>query len=229
MKIGKHKYTNKDTDYIQYAHTYGLDLKSREIWLTPTDEIGHGIGEPIYGDPGVEYSMTTRFLKNFHLLMNSGDEPILIHLKTHGGDWNEGIAIYDTIKFCPCYVVALNYTSARSMSSLIFSACDKRVMMPHSWFMFHDGTVGFEGTGKQFITEGQMYKNTSKQMLDVYISRMLESDEWKGKTETQCRTWLRSNMDRKEDVFLSPKDAILHGFADEIFDGDWDALLHKPA
>lgn len=224
MKIGKHKYINKDTDLIYNAHHFGLDLKAREIWLVPNDDISTGWGEPIYGDPGVEYSMTSRFLKNLHILMNMGSEPILIHLKTMGGDWNQGIAIYDTIKFCPCFVVAINYTSARSMSSLIFSACDKRVMMPHSTFMFHDGTQAMDGTVKQFLTEAEQCKITRKQMLDIYVGRMKESAEWADKSNKECENWLKRQMDRKEDVFLSPQDAIKHGFADEIFAGDWDSL-----
>jgi ATP-dependent protease ClpP protease subunit len=225
MKIGAQKYANKDTDYIQYIHQHGLDIKAREIWITPTDEIAHGIGEPIYGDPGVEYTMTTRFLKNLHILMNISSDPILIHLKTMGGDWSEGMAIYDTIKTSPCHITALNYTHARSMSSLIFSACDKRVMMPHSVFMFHDGSMGYEGTAKQFLTEAEQLKISSRQMLSVYSEVMMaNSPLWNGKGKKACEKWLRDAMDKKEEVYLNPIDAISHGFADSVFDGDWDSL-----
>jgi ATP-dependent protease ClpP protease subunit len=225
MKIGKHKYKRTEVDDV---HSHNVDLRSREIWLTPNDDIVTGIGEPLYGDPGVEYSMTTRFLKNLHLLMNDNPAPILIHMKTHGGDWNEGIAIYDAIKTCPCYVTIINYTMARSMSSLIFCAADRRVMMPHSWFMFHDGSFGMEGTAKQALTEAEMLKKTSKQMLDIYIEVMgKHSDLWKGKSIKQREKWLRDAMDKKEEVYLSPIEAISHGFADEIFDGDWNSLVDK--
>jgi ATP-dependent protease ClpP protease subunit len=51
------------------------------------------------------------------------------------------------------------------MSSLIFLAADKRVMMPHSTFMFHDGTMAQEGTVKQFYTEYEQTKIQEDQML----------------------------------------------------------------
>lgn len=222
MKLEKYFYSTEDTHTIQ---SYGVDVGAREIWLTPTDEITHSSHDAIPSDPGVEYSMTTRFLKNLRILVNSGDGNILIHMKTCGGDWDQGIAIYDAINHCPCRVTILNYTMARSMSSLIFCSADKRVMMPHSWFMFHDGNQGFDGTVKSFVTEADMVQRTRQQMRDIYTSCMGESAEWKSKSKASREKWLISHMDRKEEVYLSPAEAIQHGFADEIFNGDWAKLV----
>jgi ATP-dependent protease ClpP protease subunit len=115
------------------------------------------------------------------------------------------------------------------MSSLIFCAADRRVLMPHSVFMFHDGSMGYDGTAKQFLTEAEQLKQTSTQMLDIYTDCMMKhSDLWKDKTRAQCRKWLRERMDKKEEVCLRPAEAIENGFADFVFDGDWDLLGDKP-
>lgn len=224
-KIGKFDYMGKEPIEAHYPHTFGLDFQAREIWLTPNDEYAVGVGETIPSDPGVDYTMTTRFLKNMHILMNAGTGRILVHMKTFGGDWDQGMAIYDTIKSCPCWVVIVNYTAARSMSSLIFSAADRRIMMPHSKFMFHRGSMSYFGTAKQFMTEASECAQMDEQMLAVYVEVMkAHSKIWKYKSADACRAWLREQMDKKEEVYLNAKDAIKNGFADEIFNGDWDDL-----
>lgn len=222
MKIGAHTY---NSDYINIFHDFGLDYMSREIWLVPNDDYAVGVEEPVPSDPGVDYTMTTRFLKNLHMLMNSGADHILIHMKTFGGDWDQGIAIYDAIKTCPCPTTIINYTAARSMSSLIFQAADRRVMMPHSKFMFHMGSQAYFGTAKQFLTEAEEAKKMDSQMLDIYVESMKGSERWKRKSKEACYDWLRAEMNQKEEVYLCPQDAIKNGFADEIFNGDWDRLV----
>ena len=115
------------------------------------------------------------------------------------------------------------------MSSLIFSAGDKRVMMPHSSFMFHDGTMGMEGTVKQFLNEANQLKKTGQQMMDIYTGVMRFSSMWADKSEKDLEEWLRGHMDKKEEVYLSAKEAVKYGFADEVFSGCWDDLLdHYP-
>ena len=114
------------------------------------------------------------------------------------------------------------------MSSLIFSACDRRVMMPHSIFMFHDGSMGMDGTVKQFLTEAEQIRLSGKQMREIYVDRMRENSKiWKRKSRAACEKWVRDMMDKKEDVYFNAADAIKNGFADEIFDGNWDRLADK--
>jgi ATP-dependent protease ClpP protease subunit len=152
------------------------------------------------------------------------EKPIVIHMKTCGGLWEEGMAIYDAIKACPSKVTILNYTHARSMSSIIFQAADKRVMMPHSHFMFHDGTYGIEGTVKQVRSAIEFDKHNERVMLDIYADKMNEKGEMAGKGITKIKKWLREQMDKKEDVFLQAEKTVEFGLADEIFDYDWSSL-----
>jgi ATP-dependent protease ClpP protease subunit len=176
-------------------------------------------------EPGIEYMISKRFIKNINLCMRTNPgQPVIIHMKTCGGFWEEGMAIYDAIKSCPSKVTILNYTHARSMSSLIFQAADKRVMMPHSYFMFHDGTYAIEGTVKQVYSSIDFDKKNSKIMLDIYAEKMNEKGEWAGKGITKIKKWLRDQMDRKEDVFLTADQTVELGLADGIFNYDWSEL-----
>jgi ATP-dependent protease ClpP protease subunit len=210
---------------IDYIHEFNLDHEKREIYLFGEEDYGRHFDG---GEPGVEYMMANRFIKNLRILQSLGDEPILIHMKTCGGEWAEGMAIYQAIKACPVYCVVLNYTHARSMSSIILQAADYRVMMPYSTFMFHDGTFGLEGTVKQAFTEIEQLRISSKQMMDIYVDVAEHGPEFEGKNRAQIRRWLRDKMDRKEEVYLDAEETVAHGFADFVFGGDgtydWNKL-----
>ncbi len=216
-------------DPIYQIHEFNIDLKTNHIYLTGIHDYIISNFEDPTEEPGIEYAMTSRFVKNLNILMRKSNDPILIHMKTSGGDWQEGMAVYDTIKACPNRVTILNYSHARSMSSIIFQAADKRVMMPNSIFMFHEGSFSFEGTTKQFRSAHQEDVRARKIMLDIYTEAMKESGCMSSKTKPQIRRWLTDQMDRKEDVFMSAEQTVEYGFADEIFgqDGhyDWKKLV----
>ncbi len=213
-------------DPIYQIHSFNIDISANHIYLTSADEYVH---HEEMDEPGVEYCMASKFIKNLNILMRKSSDPILIHMKSCGGDWCEGMAIYDTIKACPNRVVILNYMHARSMTSIIFQAADKRVMMPNSTFMFHDGAIGFEGTVKQYLTEADELVKSKDVMLDIYIRAMQERGKMSEKPASQIKRWLVDQMNKKEEVYLSADQAVEYGFADEIFGQsgsyDWKKLI----
>jgi len=216
----------KSDDHTWHVHEYDVDLQSNHIYLMGMESFTAGIGEPS-GEPGVEYSMANRFIRNMNLCMRANPgTPIVIHMKTCGGDWEEGMAIYDTIKSCPVPVTILSYTHARSMSSLIFQAANKRVMMPHSTFMYHDGTLGLEGTVKQVNTAVEFGKIIDQQMMKIYIDSMKLNGKFKHRSRKFILNYLRQQMDRKEDVYMTAKEAVELGFADSVFNYDWANLTN---
>lgn len=218
-----HKLKVKSEDLIYHMHEFDVDLESNHIYLMGVDR-GYEV-VPDISEPGIEFVISNRFIRNINLCMrvNPG-KPIVIHMKTCGGIWEEGMAIYDAIKACPSQVTILNYTHARSMSSLIFQAADKRVMMPNSYFMFHDGTYELGGTYKQAKSTMDFDKRTETTMLGIYAEKMAESGSMKGQSISKIKKWLRYQMDKKEDVFLTADETVKLGLADEIFNYDWTSL-----
>lgn len=217
-----HKIKVRPDDLVTNLHEYDLDLVSNHIYLSGIDR-GYDLGDP--GEPGVDFLLANRFMKNMNLCMRvNPDKPLVIHMKTCGGDWNEGIAIYDMIKAYPFPVTILNYTHARSMSSLILQAANKRVMMPNSYFMYHDGLYYVDGTVKAVRSNIEFDRRTEETMLNIYADSMKKFGKFKGQTDIKIKNYLRNQMDKKEDVFLTAGEAIQHGFADEIFDSNWAKL-----
>ena len=179
-------------------------------------------------EPGVEYQMSARLIKNLNILADIDPKrPILIHMKTNGGDWSEGMAIYDALRFAQNPVVILNYTHARSMSSIIFQAVNKRIMMPNSSFMFHEGNMSVSGTWKSFFSNAEWAKRDGPVMLEIYANRMKEKGIHSKKSKKDIKEMLQEMMNRKEDVFLTPKETVNWGLADEIFDGNWQKIRQR--
>ena len=223
MRISRKK-VSRTVDDLAFVLEHDMDPKTREIYLSGTEDYIAADGST--SEPGVEYSMAKRFIKRLNLLARMSSEPILVHMKTCGGDWHEGMAIHNAIEHCPAPVVILSYTHARSMSSLIFCAADRRVMMPDSLFMFHGGTVEFSGTAKQFQTEAEQDRLRRDRMLEIYSVR-LEGKRPLCLPETSFRHWLIEQMDRSEEAYFSAERAVELGFADGIMGREfgWSNLL----
>lgn len=189
---------------IEQLHGHWINPITREIWI-------HGrefdeLESDNITEPGVEYGMATRVIKNLYILKHLDPEKLVtIHLHTCGGDWREGLAIYDTIRLMPYKTKIISYTHARSMSSIILQAGDERLMLPSSVFMFHDGTQAVHGEVKTVESDVEFYKFERKLMLDIYASVCEKS-----------RSFLEELMDKKGNVFLTAEEAVEWGFADKV-------------
>lgn len=222
--------TQRQTSAIEEMHGYNIDVVNFRIYLVGEEKVYHG-EEDDYTEPGVEYIMTSRFIKNLDILSGRNPErPILIAMKTCGGNGEEGMAIYDAIISCPNPITILSYTHARSMSSLILQAADKRVLMPHSYFMFHEGTVGAEDTYKGFLTYAEWMRKTSSSMIDIYSQALKRKGKFHTWSLQRIQKMLQDCMDKKQEMFLTAQEAVEWGFADEVFGGngsplDWTKLI----
>ena len=203
--------------YVEQLHSYWIDVAKRQMWI-------HGIDmntDSYAGlEPGVEYMMATKVIKNLYILRRqSATEPVTIHLHTCGGIYEEGMAIYDAIRAMPYQVTIISYTHARSMSSIIFQAGDRRLMMPHSYFMFHWGTMELSGEYQTVQSNAKFAKEVQEQtMLDIYVDKAKHGIKFQGWSDERIRKHLQKEMDKKNDVFLTAPQAIEWGFADGILE-----------
>lgn len=199
---------------LEAAHEYWVDIHSREIWIHGENDISPDSydGE----EPGVEYMMATKVIKNLHLLRKISHEPVTIHLHTCGGLWEEGMAIYDNIRMMPYHVTMISHTHARSMSSIILQAADRRLLMPSSYFLIHRGTLEVGGEARQVESIVEYAAQQTKVMVELYCDSVKTGKKYKGKSRREIRKAINAIMDNKVDVFMSPEEAIQWGFADGI-------------
>lgn len=220
-----HQLRVRSEDMVWHLHEYDVDIKSNHIYLFGSESYAAGTLGSESDEPGIEYIIANRFIRNINLCMRANPGlPIVVHMKTCGGDWNSGMAIYDAIRSCPSPVTILSYAHARSMSSLILLSCNKSVMMPNSYFMLHNGTIGVEGTVKSVESLVEFNKKSTETMLNIYYTSMKEKGKFKGKSKKFIYEWLNAQMDKKEEVYLTAEETVMYGFADSIFGGDWKNL-----
>jgi ATP-dependent Clp protease protease subunit len=202
---------NKE-EYISSIHDKWIDIASREIWI-------HGVeGFDGEEEPGIDYRMATRVIKNLHILKNiSRKEPITIHLHSCGGIVEEGLAIYDAIRLMPYHVTMIVYTHARSMSSYVLQAADERIMLPSSHFMFHAGSLAVSGNPQAVKSNVDFCEKVDSGLLmSIYVDALKKKGKHKSKSRKEISKMLQDLMDKKGDVFLSAKETVKWGFADKI-------------
>jgi len=199
---------------LDEIHNYSIDTANRRIYL-------HGYVGSVSDDynPGVEYRMAANFLKNIRTLDSISQEPIVIHLHSIGGNWGDGMAIYDSILTCRSHVTILVYGQAESMSSIVLQAADKRIMMPNSYFMIHYGSIELSGNYLDAVNALEMEKRSTSAMLEIYWNSMINSKFYKEKLRPQTQNKAFSFLTKKlkdGDWYLSPDEAVYYGFADGV-------------
>ena len=213
---------------ISDMHEYGINADSREIFVH-----GH-IDNNGDEEPGVDYRMAGQFIKNMTLLTHlSREESILIHMITCGGDWSYGMAMYDAIAGCPCSVTVLSYAHARSMSSIIIQAADYRVLQPHTDFLIHHGTYGFEGNHTSAESEWKQARISTEQMMKIYTDKAKNGTYFKEKKwgEARIKKYLDTQMKLKQEWYMDSRQAISYGLVDAVLGDegyeDIETLRHE--
>jgi len=157
-----------DKDLIHDLHNYKINISTREVFLH------NSFNSDDNENPGVEYKMANTFIKNIRVLEKKSLDPITIHMNSIGGEWSDGMAIYDSISLCKSHVTVIVYGQAESMSSLILQAAAERLMMPSSYFMCHFGCF-FIGCDFQNAHNWMaQVKKFLQVMMDIYAKRCVD-------------------------------------------------------
>ena len=196
---------------ISEIHNHHINHLSREIYLhgyTDADE-----------EPGVEYRMATSFVKNMHILDMQGARNILVHMHTIGGNWSDGMAIFNTIRASRSPVTILGYAQASSMSGVVFQAADKRVLMPDCEIMIHHGSLTIEDTTMAVKSAVDQNEKYCRRMLQIFAERAVMGRYFKDRKYSAKRaaTFIDQKIRQNGDWYLMPEEAIYYGFADGVY------------
>jgi len=201
-----------NSDTVSDIQSYGVDVKNREIYL-------HGYLSNTDEDPGVDYKMAATFYKNIRILDKISRDPIIIHMHSVGGSWNDGMAIFDAIQLSKSYVTIISYGQAESMSSVILQAADKRVMMPNSYFMCHFGSSGYSGNYLDVQKGAAFEKRITELMLDIYTQSCLKGKYFKEQytepTFEKVKNYLKRKL-KDGDWYLDANESVYYGFSDLV-------------
>lgn len=168
------------SDDIDRFYYYGINPRTRVLWIGGIGDSDYGSDEAVFDDPGIYWNTARRLIMGLSILDQDakGNAPVTIIMNSCGGDWSHGMAMYDAITKCRQHVTIVNMSHARSMSSLIFQAGDLRITAPHGYYMIHDGEEGVFGIPKSVESWVEYTKqHVNPQMYSIYLGRLQEGQE----------------------------------------------------
>lgn len=141
-------------------------------------------------------------------------QPIIIYVSSNGGEVDSGFQLINCIEssITPVYTVNIGYEY--SMGFLIGLSGHKRFAMPHSKFMWHDGSNFVYGTGSKVQDQLEFQKRCDMRIREFVLRHSrLTPQEYDAKLRVE---W-----------FLFADEAKENGFVDEIIgvDCSLDAII----
>jgi len=181
-------------DEIELLHVYGIYPSKRLLLLSTA--IDEDSAREVCGNL---------------IAMDFTEGPITLVLNTPGGEWYNGMAIYDTIKACKNRITILGKGHVMSMGTIIMQAADERIVTPHCRLMIHHGGDGYVGNSLDFIKAGAEATALQNIMVDIYLKCIRE------KKPTYTKKALMTLLG--SDTYMSAADFVELGLADKV-DGD---------
>jgi ATP-dependent protease ClpP protease subunit len=141
---------------FENLHSLGYHVDSRTIF--------------IFGEINTEMSKNVNAAMeimeniNFHA-------PVIVRVMSEGGNWFDGLAIYDRLKNSNCPIHMIGTGMVASTATAIFQAGDIRELTPNAIFVLHDGTEGFEGEAKSFEAWGETSKKSRQRLYEIYSEK----------------------------------------------------------
>lgn len=156
----------------------------------------------IFGE--INEALSLQIQKAFDILesINKYSE-IVVKVMSNGGNWFDGLAIYDRIKSSPCPVRMIGTGMVASTATVIFQAGKLREITENCVFLLHDGTEGFEGEAKSFEAHAEASKKSRQMLYDIYSKASGKPPSF---WQTLCI----------KDSILWQKEIISYGLADKV-------------
>ena len=195
------------------VHNHGVNINLRDIYV-----------HSFYKDDGneeagVDYRQATTFIKNLHVVDAAPFDPLLIHLHSVGGCWDNGMAMFNAVQFSKSYVTILAYSQASSMSGIFLQSAPLRVLMPDCHFMLHQGSIAVDGHSMAVKSIVEFNNRACKRMIRIFADRCIRGKYFKAKKSSTIESverFLEKTIQTKVDWYLSAEEAVHYGFADGI-------------
>lgn len=196
---------------ISDVHNHNINNQSRELYL-------HGHIDSYDEEPGVDYRMSTSFIKNIHLLQSQSFKNILVHMHTIGGSWHDGMAMFNSMRFSKCPITILAYAQASSMSGVVLQAADKRILTPDCELMIHHGSISLDDNTMAVKSAVDQNEKYCKRMLQIFAQRAILGKYFKDRNFGIKKTmsFIDSKIRQSSDWYLSAEEAVYYGFSDGI-------------
>lgn len=140
-----------------------------------------------------------------HLAHEDPTSDIKFYINSPGGSVYDGMAIYDTMQYIKPDIQTIGIGLQASMGAFLLSSGTKgkRSLLPHSTVMIHQPSSGTQGK----VTDMEIDLKESLKVKEMTASIL-------AKNTGQKLAKIKNDMER--DYWLSAKEAVEYGLADEV-------------
>ncbi|WP_412027687.1 ATP-dependent Clp protease proteolytic subunit [Deinococcus yunweiensis] len=156
----------------------------------------------------IESQMANSIVAQLLLLDSQNPEQeIQMYINCPGGEVYAGLAIYDTMRYIKAPVSTICVGIAMSMGSVLLMAGDKgkRLALPNSRIMIHQGSAGFRGNTPDLEVQAKEVLHLRDRLVSIYHKH----------TDLPHDKLLR---DMERDYFMSADEAKKYGLIDSVIE-----------
>ena len=139
-------------------------------------------------------------------------EPVYLYINSPGGNMTEGFALISMMELSKTPIYTINVGEWSSMSFLIGITGKKRLSLPNTTFLLHDGFSIAGGTTNKVQDRVDFEKKFEN---DVIKKHILKHSKMKG---------IDYDALKRVELYMLPEDALERGFINEIVT-DIDTIL----
>ena len=169
-------------------------------------------------DNGINFKVATKFMKKLHDAEETADNKIIVHTSTIGGEWADGMSIFDNILYSSLPVYMIGHGCLCSMGTIILQAAHKRYLMPDCDIMVHFGDLTLSGHQVSVESGTKYYVKVKNQMIDIYTDKCMKGKLFKERSYTRSKTksYIKRKLESNVDWYMTPEEAVDFGFADKV-------------
>ena len=150
-----------------------------------------------------------KFIIERNLIIKDKPKMMKLIINSPGGEVSSAFALIDTIKGSriPIYTYGLGEIASCGLLTFIAGERGKRFITRNTSILSHQFSWGSWGKEHELMARVKEFNNTQERILEHY-------KRCTGLTEKQIKTYLLP----PEDVWLTAKEAVKYGIADEVVD-----------
>lgn len=104
-------------------------------------------------------------------------KPIKLFFFSPGGSLDINYSVIDIIRLSKTPIIGINMGVCCSAAAYIYLACHKRYMLPHSYFVFHQGSSQISGTYGEVVAIMTDYQNQVAELSSFMEERTTYTSE----------------------------------------------------
>ena len=162
-----------------------------------------------YDDPESRVTTYERFTEVVSQIADIKNSHIRVNIRSTGGDVNDALLIYESLKATGAMVTTCCYGYTASAATIVAQAASEgcRLIAPTSLYLIHQSLCSAEGNADELQAEIDMLRQTDRRIAEVYATRS-------GRQLEDIEALMSENGGRGR--WLSPVECVAEGLVDAV-------------